>query len=760
MVTTQQDETHTTRFTQHLMFNQPSVLPEDNSRGISVLPDGTGTPSNPVDETVAKQRAAKAQWAMGDDTRTYDATYNAITSGYESVIRNQDAVNAQLEERKRRLGVIQEMTKDGVPLDPVSRDMIISLSQDKLQNPNTVWEEEYAKKVVDTALNIKPFPQFDQSMESNPDETLDAMDAAQNAIARKEIAQHKLESLNQRWEEQSLGSKAVDFGLSIVPFVSWYNLQNRLKDAKAVSVLPGNNQLEQIEYLHSLPPGEFELALDQALQEISQLSTLDAITFAQAAVGLPASEVGLTNLFGVLDVADIAAAPVIGLARVGRKAAKTTVERMKNPTTAVKGALKSTVEAVGKQDATVGKVVAATGDVDSGALLEAVGRYTQRVLDRRSYRDKLVSGNVPNIKEMRNTLTSIFNPGDFFDPAKAKTNAVLKSLENNAEVLARTITDMNTVDRLTPDALRKAAQEAIESMKLRYGASVNNAILDVGEEIFSHNPQTNTYTASINIGKPDKTLFETPTKAFKYAEDVYKLPDNSYSLEQQGTGYYIKVSKDLDETTSDVRDLLVPTEGTRDTMANMFLGLLRTPEELLDVDQRAARHTATYGPGEFQRAVRPMLDTIQSLGKKGRERLARVLEANRDHVEMVDGKPNRGMYYQSEADFYAGYKDITGQSPTDADVEAYMNYRMLSDFDYMIRNFGIYRDYVRQGAEEARFHYFVPGTERTEATSTPNFVVKRVDELPLITPRTLVSLCTTARAVRQHSVERTVLVLT
>lgn len=711
--------------------------PEENTQGISVLPDGSGAPGNPVNETVAKARASKAHWAMDDGERTFDSVYNAITSGYESVLRDQDAVNTQLAERKKRLGLIQEMTKEGKPLSPVERDMVINLSMADLAPSqtrfrDTIWEERFAKKVVETSLMMDRNTVFQEALDENPEETLDAMDAAQNSIARKEIAQHKLESLNEKWNSLSIGSKVVDFGLTVVPFYSWYNLQNRLKDAQAVSILPGNNQLEQVEYLHSLPPGEFEIALDQALQEISQLSVLDAITFAQAAVGMPASDVGLTNTFGVLDVVDVAAAPAIGLAKLGRKATMATVKRMQNPTSAVKGTLKSVVEAVGKPDATVGKVVAASGDIESGALLEAVGRY----------RDKLVSGNVPNVKEMRNTLTSIFNPGDFFDNAKGKTNAIVKSLENNAEILARTISDMNTVDRLTPEALLKAAKEATEALKGRLGQSVNNAILDVGEEP-KLNQATNTYTVSINIGTPDKGVFETPTKAFKYAEDVYRLPENSYTLERQGTGYYIKVSKDLDETSDDVRDLITPTEGTRATFANAALGLLRTPEELLDTEMRAARHTATYGPGEYQRAVRPMLDKLQSLRgpddlplftAKARNRLARVLEANRDYTEIVDGKVNRGKFYNSQAAFEADYKDITGVSATDADVEAYFTYRQLQDFDYMLRNFGMYRDHVRQGAEQAKFDYFVPGTERTQATSTPSFVAKRVDDLPYENP--------------------------
>lgn len=873
------------------MANPIQVLPEstENTQGISVLPDGTGSPGNPVNEEVAKARASKANWAIGDEARTYDATYNAITSGYESVTRSQDAVNKQLEERKRRLGVIQEMTKEGKPLDPVERDMIISLSQDKLQNPNTVWEEEYAKKVVDTALTIQPFPQFDESMSVNPEDTLDAMDAAQNSIARKEIAQHKLESLNQQWETLSIGSKVADFGLTMVPFYSWYNLQNRLENAQATSVLPGNNQLEQIEYLHSLPPDQFEIALDQALQEISKLSVLDAMTFAQGALGMPASEVGLTNTFGVLDALDVAVAPAAALAKAGSRAARrfgrqatrasqatqqTTqtvvpsatpvvpssqvvprssisskvyrteegwvpmsdqagwdaaeddmyataalrvngktyldqagvrtndsthlnaqevaiqdirtnnpdwteeqaekyleelidaqggpqesygyvlhpnapqplkqditklgsvlpewrdldpsdqVQILKDPVRAVKGTLKSIVKAVGEPDATVGKVVAATGDIDSGAILEASKRY----------RDKLVTGNVPDVKEMRSTLPSIFNPGGFFDNAKGKTNAIVKSLESNAEILARTLTDMNSIERLTPEALRKAGLEAVEALKQSHW-TVNSAILDIGEELLTHNPQTNTYTASINVGTFDKKLFSTPDKAFRWAEDVYKLPENSYSLEQQGTGYYIKVSKDLDETSDSVRDLIVPTEGTRDTMANMYLGLLRTPEELLDADLRGARHTATYAPGEFQRAVRPMLDTIQSLGKKGRDRLSRVLEANRDHIEIVDGKPNRGKYYNSVSDFETDYKDITGVSPTDNDVQAYFTYRQLSDYDYMIRNFGIYRDYVRQGAEQANFTYYMKDANgNVKTANTQSFVVKRVDTLPFDNP--------------------------
>lgn len=701
-----------------------SVTTFEPTQGISVVSDGTQPPGNPVDEAVAKQRAAKASWAMGEEARPQDNTYNKITSGYEGMLRNQDATAKQVEDRQRRLGVIQEMVKGGQPLNEAEVQTILTLSQDKLRNPNTVWEEEFAKRTVDTALTLRPYKPMDDALAEAPDETMDAMDVAQEMITKKEIAQRHLEDMEQKWKGMSIGGKVLDFGLTMVPFYSWYNLQNELEQAQPSALLPGSNLLEQVEYLHTLPPAEFDFALSQVLGDLSSRNVTDAITFAQAAMQMPSTDVALTNAFGILDVADVAL--TLGIGAAARKGARRVAELAK-PTNQVKGALKSIVKATGEPDATVGKVVAATGDIESGAILEASRRYV----------DKLATGGIPNVQEVRRTLPSIFNPGSMVDNAKGKTNDLLEHMRQNASNLARAIVDGTGVERLPQEALAKAAREAVDALKGRYAKTVNSSILDIGEQI-DFNPQSNTYSASISIGTPEKTLFETPAKANRFAADVYKLPENSYTLEQQGTGYYIKLTKDIDETTDNVRDQLVqPTTATKDTLDNMLLGLLRTPEEQLGQNVRAARHVATYGPSELQRAVRPLLDDIQSLGSKAKDRLTRVLEANRDHIEL-DANGNvvkRGRYFNSTSDFETHYKDITGVAPTEADTKAYFNYRQLSDFDYMIRNMGIYRDYVRQGAESAKFAFTVKNADgSSKVVNTPSFVSKPVDGIPFDNP--------------------------
>jgi hypothetical protein len=87
---------------------------------------------------------------------------------------------------------------------------------------------------------------------------------------------------------------------------------------------------------------------------------------------------------------------------------------------------------------------------------------------------------------------------------------------------------------------------------------------------------------------------------------------------QQGAGFYVTLSKPLSETDTVVRDAQLATAETLtpDSWLNAFGGLigsLRTPEEVLSLQNRMNRKAATYGPSNFFKLAQDIAKEIRDI---------------------------------------------------------------------------------------------------------------------------------------------------
>lgn len=178
-------------------------------------------------------------------------------------------------------------------------------------------------------------------------------------------------------------------------------------------------------------------------------------------------------------------------------------------------------------------------------------------------------------------------------------------------------------------------------------------------------------------------------------------------IKQEGANHYISIVKPLNETSSTIRDNIIKV-GDQNVnpvnVANMFLGaIFRSAEDQLAYFQRNARHMTTHIPQEMMRVFKDIAKNIGTLKGKDFEALNLVLERNRDFTSYVNAKPVRGQAYTNQFQLEKAWLDVNGKLPTEQQSLAYWSYHQLMATDWMIRNFGVHRDLLRQGVEHFTF---------------------------------------------------------
>lgn len=698
----------------------------------------------PLDETMARVRAAKMSFAMQDRSPGIDSLQNSIMNGQEGDVRRQFAVSLDLEFQKMKLQMVNDVARRKAeegkgPLTDAELQFIMGLSQTELKNdPETIFETEYGRQFVNKLTQIKGGKTniIIEALERSPEKTLDKMDIGSSVISRTEYAKTKLQDLEAQWSKTGWGSAIYQHVEEFVPLLSSYRFHNLVNEARTDSFLPGSNLKEQVQHLWLLPDGEFKRQLNQAAEELNKKNTLQAKKFMQAVISYGSSDALLDNVVGIVDGTIIGDVVAVG-ARVGSKALrvgrKVKDQRINEKIVSkrvteeageaeISKAVKDTVKAANEEPMTLETVQAAVGDIDGAAVTAAFKETKSRL----NGMDPLKEGT-----NLRHSIPSIFrvdtisdNPGALLREKKDRINAQLQA---NSERLIEAVTEPGKVTRLSDEALAAGIEKTEQELKSHYHR-LNDAVIDVVHNAAEDNAST-VHSVSLRVGRPDASLFDRADEASYWGREMYGLSPNEFIIKQQGTSFYIDIHKAVNETDDAVRDVLITTKNeTPRGLANTFLGFLRNPEDTLSVANRENRHIATHGSQELHRLTLESAKAIGSLGKKQLERLQRLLVANRD---FVDKSGQRGMFYRDLGEFEQAYTTMFKTAPTEKDAIAYFTYVQLNDFDWMVRNLGLHRDKSRMGIERHRYSYkFADENGGQHVAKTSYFEGRTVKEIP------------------------------
>lgn len=186
------------------------------------------------------------------------------------------------------------------------------------------------------------------------------------------------------------------------------------------------------------------------------------------------------------------------------------------------------------------------------------------------------------------------------------------------------------------------------------------------------------------------------------------------SVDQQGLGYYIKITKPINETDDVVRDVIasskntqIPIKGLSATLNSFKLGKFRTPEETLSKADRANRLIATYNPNELVEILSKNSPNINRLAtvkparfSKGRQKwdeFVRVIENGQDLWDV--NTKQKGYFFDSPEDLENAYVSWFKRLPDEDEILAYFEFKRNMEIDRGFRNMAEHRNQTRVGAQ-------------------------------------------------------------
>lgn len=197
------------------------------------------------------------------------------------------------------------------------------------------------------------------------------------------------------------------------------------------------------------------------------------------------------------------------------------------------------------------------------------------------------------------------------------------------------------------------------------------------------------------------------------------------TVEQQGLGYFVKITKGVDETRPAIRDAIARTGNTKIPESpvafflNNWLGKsigayaakLRTPEEVLSPVERANRLTSTYAPTVYFklmaeegskeiRALKARYDLAGSRSEGGK-RWTEWMRGLTNAQELPDAlDPTRkGYFFKDPVEMETYWQQWFHHLPDEQQVAAYFEFKRGMEVDRMFRNIHEQTLRTRVGAE-------------------------------------------------------------
>lgn len=678
--------------------------------GQSEQPTTQPIPMDPIAEEKppsgeeAAFRAYKAKFGIGALDQTYDQIYQDITSGEEDRVRRQAASKIDFIKAMQRNKAIAEFARaKGGPLTPEDMSLLdFTLSAYKPTDPSSVFEQYYAKAYMNYVAKtgaVTLQSDWYNAQRALPQQYIQKeIDDAGSFMAYREYALKWQDKAQQALDEQSYIGWSADMLKTFVP--GYTEVKNR-------GNIPGSTQMmglgadleEQGKAAFHLPFEQYKSTLDTVMPKLISDNPSVALQWIKGIIGQSTSEQILNSVFTGIDVASI-----FGVAKGTLKFAQ-----MAKAATDVRALVKATIKSTEKvKSADDVKPVAAeiAGDAAESAVQKSATNL-MRELHGTNNPAKETIESLPSY--LQRDFTNIeATPGRF---GREIVNRLKESYAAFSVDVMDTIANIMRVERLPAVfATEKAVRLVLANIKDRY-PKLKNTIMDIS--IPYKDPIANVYSVDVKIGKNSGEFFLSRDQA-KNAAEVYGLKINpAEDILRQGNGWYIRVTKPLDETEDVIRDALLSTTHTTtpDSWLNTFLGWVRTPEETLSLDARKNRKIATYAPAALLEVYKDNSKEIRKLarwtlpGTKRNERWhdwERVVKAAEDLPDPTDGR--KGYFFKSPGELEDFYQKTIGRLPDEQEIAAYFAFKRNYDLDLLLRNMAVYRNKHRVGVESHQFY--------------------------------------------------------
>lgn len=694
---------------------------------------------NVVDQEVTTDRAVKAEYALAplSDVPPQNVVEN-FHLGFEDLIRDQALVANDIQERRKRLGMVQEIAtqaaSDGRSISSAEREFIMGLADTQLQNNQaTILEQLYAQRLITDSMEEGPVnteSYFGEAVDDDATQAVATRDTAVDLQTKTDVANRVLGELQQRLTEANWVSTGVDFLKGVIPFYSYIQTRDRIKGTGSGDWFLGQNLEQQMRGLYLQSPADFEVNLRAAVNSLAQENLLEAVNLASAAVSYNMTDAAWDNLFTGLDAVDVV---TLGGAAVIRGALK--------PATRLAVKARSTVANQGRGGKS-GRLVS-QGNIQqaqnhtamsrlNGVLPTATAPVSQMAARGQTQVQKQIddlSKAVPSLLDSKSYLR------DAGSLSAEGANRILDNLTHNAQLLASTLTDVSHGTRLLDDAAEVGFAQTHKDF-LRQYTKLEDHIVDIRNVRESDDIAFGVDRVEFLIGKKDATGFGKETEAFFYAKDLMRLADGSYEVVAENGNFFIKMHKNVREDSLQVLDARLSTENLHPVnLQNSFLGLLRGADHISAKAVQREAKVATYGANAVLSRIAEAAKSITALGKNETERLRGILDHARFEwrtVQDTDGTMKRvqGVFYKTAAELETAYLKKFNTMPSEQEAEAYFTFRQLMDWDYVQRNLSMVRDMNRLGLEQVSVGFAKDVEGRMQYGQSDFFNGRTLDSLP------------------------------
>lgn len=698
------------------------AAPEEAVQTVS-LDDPTAA-SPVVTPEVAQIRAEKAVKAVPAMKMSASQAYDEIANGREQQLREKAAAAIDFNKQQSISATISDWAKKkGGPLTPAEAQFATETVNSLLSPTDTysVFEEYYSKdylKHITETADTNPHGMIWNARAEIPEQTEQTDEKIWQSTAKRDLIRKELENSTSSYKKQGYFPWGVDQAIGMIPLRNQFRLlgvEGTDTSIFSVGLLDSLLDKQAIELLQ-LNYKDFVPALQNKLKSLEDDPTLK-VKFMESLYGKSTSEIVLGNTFDIVDkvtagqLASFAVKTGIKLTRAAQ------LYRDYNKMA------KELVKASELEDRTGAIAKEALGDVEGAG----VAKVANDVLAG-------TKGSANPVKEGVEQLPSAL-VSDAVEisaaPGRLGREYATRLANRTAmfgEKVVSMISDLTRIQKI-PEALasRIALNDIKEEIKSLY-TGIRNAIIDVRDP--THNPLSNTWHFDVVIGKPDATLFRSKEQAQQFAE-AHGLVSAVAENKNAGGGWFLRVSKPLDETSDIIRDTFLKTINTKDPeglwkLMKAAISHVGGADESLGLQHRMNRKLATYGASIVSKLAREEGKYIRDLAKgiirkddlyakevlNNRLSLAArkqrwnqwesVVKYARTMEDKGTGLP--GYFAKSPGELDNIYMDVVGRVPDVVETNAYFAYKRIVEMDRMLRNVALYGKKSRQGVQQYQVH--------------------------------------------------------
>lgn len=742
-------------------LEEPGVSPQPQEESFPLKDVPGDPPTSTLDPKDVTTRAAKYDFALGDKSPGQDTIMSRIQSGLEDADRQKLAIDKTLQLGDMRNNMIKDLASkasdEGRNLTMAETNAAIDLSDLALtdassstgvtnaagkvpgtlvQDPGTIYEREYAQKVITNAIQTGEDTPFNNSVYTDSEGTHTKLDIFQQVLTFKEAYQKFAEELDAKAKDQSNIGYAADFAKGIIPGYSYFKTRNILRDNPETDAF-GGNMLDTVHTAYTGNPEETIPTVKAKINALAQDNPQLAAQMAHALVDYPASAQLLDSLLvtggdlatvlpvGALArglpmlseaaVTGIRAVPDLATKAAGTATSMVTKEAMTNAKTRFSKLLSDVGSTVMKKDVTIPEVLDSAGQTVASAATSMIDKIV-------AMNGSITDAGAVAARDLTNELPGIFNAQEITGGIRSTwathiTSEGMQDLLADAQNgLKRLFIDPLRASKYGPQTIQAATEVAANTFKLER-RDLENSIMNV----FENNTDLNLgdHQAIIHLGLEDSRPFATDAQADIFRHEVYGLGDSSRVV-PVGNGYAIQIQRPLDFTTQAARKAMQVDAKNNPTPWSNVLGRvligLRSTDDIMPSSIVEKLKRATYGSSGLERMI------MQSA-----KRISKLRDSNDFHQfiksEMLERNPlnpeKLGNMSRDPQELEIKWASRFNRLPSEGEKQAYFAYRFINDMHYAGLNLGLYLDKNALGL--SRLDIGLPGMVEGKISSLAEF---------------------------------------